>query len=425
MKNRLSSKFKIDETWLVVALCFVMVCVVLGFCSSSKSLYISAVTEALGISRSAFSINDSLRYISTAIVNLFFGKLIAKYGPKKLICAGFISLIVSMILYSAAETVALFYVGGVFLGIGLSWTTTTMVGYVIHRRCKNNVGTIMGAVLASNGIGAAIATQVVSPIIYQEGNPFGYRNAYRLVALLLVIVLVLILLFFRNNPKNPVNAAPSAQKRRGRSWPGVEWHALIKRPYFYASLVFIFLTGAVLQGITGVAAPLMKDVGLDPAFVANALSIHSISLACFKFLSGFLYDRFGLRITANLCMVTACVVILCLAMVTASPVGMVLAILYSAFSALALPLETVMLPIYAGDLFGEKSYDMALGIFVSVNTAGYAVGAPITNLCYDLTGSYQIALYIAAGLMFAVLVGMQFVISAANKEHKKAETAAE
>ena len=60
-----------------------------GFCSSSKSLYISAITEALSISRSTFSINDSCRYIATSIVNLFFGVLIGRFGARKLIAAGF------------------------------------------------------------------------------------------------------------------------------------------------------------------------------------------------------------------------------------------------------------------------------------------------------------------------------------------------
>lgn len=35
----------------------------------------------------------------------------------------------------------------------------------------------LGFVLAANGLGGALAAQVVTPIIYQEGNPFGYRNA--------------------------------------------------------------------------------------------------------------------------------------------------------------------------------------------------------------------------------------------------------
>ena len=159
-----------------------------------------------------------------------------------------------------------------------------------------------------------------------------------------------------------------------------------------------------------------------PSFLASAISIHAIALSCFKFLTGFLYDKFGLRITSGICLITAAAVFIILSLVSNSPLGKVLAITYCILSALALPLETVMLPIFTSDLFGEKSYDKFLGIVVSVNTAGYAVGAPVINLCYDLTGSYNVGLYIGCGLMLAVLVAMQFVISTANKEHQKAET---
>ena len=84
--------------WVIVAASFLMVFVCLGFCSSSKSLYLAAITEALGIKRSLFSINDSCRYIATAVVNLFFGTLCARFGRKRLIAAGFACLIASMLL---------------------------------------------------------------------------------------------------------------------------------------------------------------------------------------------------------------------------------------------------------------------------------------------------------------------------------------
>ena len=79
----------------VMAACFSMIFVCLGFCSSNKSVYLSAITEALGIKRSIFSINDSCRYIATAVVNLFFGALIMRFGAKKLVGAGFFCLIVA------------------------------------------------------------------------------------------------------------------------------------------------------------------------------------------------------------------------------------------------------------------------------------------------------------------------------------------
>ena len=76
-------KKKLDYQWVIVVTCFIMEFVALGFCSSNKSLYVGAITEALGIKRSLFSINDSCRYVSTAIVNLFFGTLIAKFEAAK------------------------------------------------------------------------------------------------------------------------------------------------------------------------------------------------------------------------------------------------------------------------------------------------------------------------------------------------------
>ena len=74
-----------------------------------------------------------------------------------------------------------------------------------------------------------------------------------------------------------------------------------------------------------------------------------------------------------------------------------------------------MLPLYAADLFGECSFDKIMGLFISVNTAGYAVGTPFVNLGFDLTGSYRGVLILTAAIMLAVTIAMQFVISAAHK----------
>ncbi len=410
--------WKFSYTWVIVALSFLTVCIALGFCSSAKSLFIAPITEALGISRSAFSVNDSCRFIASTIVNLFFGSLIARFGSKKLMCAGLFALIVSSVLYSAANTVWGFYIGGVFLGVGFSWTTTTMVGYVVNVWCKENKGTVMGAILAANGVGAAIAMQILSPIIYEEGNPFGYRNAYRLVALILFVLAVLVFLFFRDKPKDTTDETAQTGKKRSRdrNWEGIAYSDALKKAYFYAALVCVFLIGVVLQGIVGVGAPLMKDMGIPPEQVANILSYHAIALTVFKFLSGILYDKFGLRISSNICLAAGVVVIFLLTLVDASPFGIACAWIYSIFSSLALPLETIMVPIFAADLFGEKSYNKILGLFTSVSTAGFAVSTPIFNLCYDIIGTYNPALYIGCGIMIAVSIAMQFVVSAANRQ---------
>ena len=413
-------KIKLEYKWIVAAACFLMVFTVLGFCSSSKSVYIAAITEALGISRSVFSINDSCRYVTTAVANLFFGVLISRFGERKLIAAGFASLIISCVLYSVGRSIYVFYIGGIFLGLGLSWTTTTMVGAVIGKWFKEKRGTVMGAVLAANGVGAALAIQVVTPVIYQEGTLFGYRDAYSIVDLILLVVGIIVVSLVKGN-KDSEEKVDTKKKPKGKTWVGLTFGEIIKKPYFYGALICIFLTGMVLQGISGVAAPLLRDVGLSDEYVATVLSVHALALTLFKLGCGVLYDKFGLRRTVNVCYVTAMLVMIALSLVTKSPAGMILAMFYGIFSSLALPLETIMLPICTGELFGENSYNKILGIVVAVNSAGYAMGAPLANLSYDLLGTYNPALYISAGLMVVIMIIMNVVIKITRREKERAE----
>ena len=105
-------KKRFDYMWVIVVTCFLMEFVALGFCSSNKSLYLGAITEALNIPRSLFSINDSIRFLTSAVLNLFFGTLIKKLGARKMVALGFLSLMASMQIYAHAESVFVFYIGG-------------------------------------------------------------------------------------------------------------------------------------------------------------------------------------------------------------------------------------------------------------------------------------------------------------------------
>ena len=144
----------------------------------------------------------------------------------------------------------------------------------------------------------------------------------------------------------------------------------------------------------------------------------------FKFLAGFSYDKFGLRFTMIVCDIAAVVVMVFLALVSNTPEGRIFAMAYGVFSSLALPLETIMLSLITTDLFGNKSFDKLLGIVSALNVAGYAVGAPLMNWCYDLLGTYVPFIWVCSGIMVVVTVMYQFVLSSAQKQ-KKAILAAE
>jgi MFS family permease len=419
----MEEKRRLNYKWVVVGSCFVMIFICLGFCSSVKPLMLAPITQALGVKRSLYAVNDSLRYITTAIVNIFFGTLVARFGARRLVAAGFLCLTCSALCYALAPNVFVFYIGGILLGAGFSWTTTTMVGFVMNKWCKRNKGTIMGAVLAANGLGGATSAQLLTPVI--EKSTYGYKNAYFIIALILVVFGTVIVLLLREAPKPGEEEQPppnaGQKKRRGQSWIGVDPAGVFKKGYTWLTLVCVFLCGMTLNGIAGISSAHLRDLGMSPTFIATVVSCHSIALTCFKFLSGFLYDRFGLRITVGISTVTGVCVMTALALVTNTPRGMVLALFYGVFSSLALPLETIMLPIFAGDLFGERSYNKMLGFVVSFNTAGFAAGTLFMNTCYDLLGTYKSALFVCAMLMLLLTFAFQLVIGMARAQRSTIE----
>lgn len=420
MENKLESTRKFDYSWVIVGLCFLIVSASLGLCSSGRDLYLTAITAALDIPRGAFSLNNTFRFVTTSVVNLFFGTLVNRFGTKKLISAGFISLIAFALINSFATSLVAFYLAGILLGIGISWTGTTMMSMVVNKWCTKNKATVTGAVLAANGIGGAIAVQILSPIIFEEGNPFGYRTSYRLVALILAVVLVLVLIFYRNPPKNEDGSSytPKKKKIRGTGWVGMEYSDIIRKPYFYVALVCTFLTGMVLQGLGGIATPHMYDVGLDIDYVALLVSISGVLLTFTKFLTGYIYDRRGIRLTMNFALICAFLSITVLIFVNNTAFGKVLAFIRIFVNAFAMPLETVMIPIFVVEFFGNKSFEKTVGLFVSASTAGFAIGSPLGNVCYDIFGDYKLAFLLFGALMIVVAISLQFVLRAANRDRK-------
>ncbi len=415
-------KIKLSErpgyAYVIYALSFLMIFFGLGFFSTGRGIFLTPITEALDIKRSAFAVGDSVRYITTAVANFFFGYFVSKFGTKKLICTGFISLIVAVLLYALTSHVYGFYIAGIFLGIGYTCTTTTMVGCIVVKWCKKNVGAVTGIILAANGIGGAVSTQLFTPIIYK--STFGYRNAYYITAFILSVIFVLMLIFYKEKPQAE-GFSGKKQPKKDITWQGLSLAEALKKSYFYIVMLCVFLIGVVLQGVTSVYAAHLSDVGFSADYVATVVGIHAICLAFSKIISGFVYDKFGIRVNILVCGIFGIVALVSFALLENTAFGTFLAIVAAISFSLALPLETVMLPLFAGNFFGLKDYNKLLGIVCSVAAVGFATGVPLMNAAYDIFGSYYYGIIIAIVVMLAITVTMQFAINISNKLKKESE----
>ena len=422
-------KKKFDYSWVIVVISFLAVCTSLGFCSGNRSMYFQAITDVFegSISKFEYSFTMTIRYVATTILNIFFGVLVNKFGTKVLMSAGFISLIGFALINSYATNIIHFYIASVFLGVGLAWTTTTMSSAIINNWCTKNKATITGAVLSANGLGGAVAAQILSPIIFSK-NGAGFRDAYRLVAVILAVMLVIILIFFRDRPKGAEKILiPKNKKRkvRGESWVGMEFSEVKKKPYFYLALICMLLTGMSLNGLGEIANLHMYDVGLTKPFVATLATISSLYLMISKFLNGFMYDKIGIKKTMNICYFCAFFSLVCIALITNTTLGKVIATSRIFFSGLALPLETVMISVFANELFGSKSFNKVVGLFSAATTAGFALASPFSQLWDMLFGDYTFAMVSFAVFILFVTITMQFVLRSAYKDRKIILEAAE
>lgn len=411
--------------WVIYALCFAMGFITLGFCSSNSGLYLTAITKALGMSRAAFSMRNVLRYGATSVLNLFFGAMVARFGEKKMACAGVICLIGAVLSAAWAQGPALIYLSGLLLGVGFIGCGTTMISYIIGRWCRKNKGTITGIVLSANGFGGALAAQIVTPIIYDESNVFGYRNAYYLITALLAALLIAILVLLKEPPKQLGEAAKDEgreKRRQAVSWKGISYRELSGKPFFYLTLITMFCASFSLQTGVDNLSPHMTDQGVDAEFIALVLSVHSLVILGSKILSGVLFDKIGLRKTMFICQMSILLSICAMLLVSATPLGYGMAMVSGIVGALGKPVLTVMISLLVLGMFGECSYAKLVGICSSVSTAGTAVASYIANLAYDLCGSYTPILIFQAIVMLAVVIVFQFCMNASDKMRKQIET---
>ena len=396
------AKRKFDYKWVILAVCAGMIFVTLGFCSSNKGIYLTAITEAVGIPRGLFSINDSCRYIAMAVINLFFGTLLSRFGARIMVAVGFIATIASTVIYAFATNIVTFCIGGTLLGIGLAFTSTNMASTIIRRWFHKDIGKYTGIAFAANGIGSTVASFIATPLIHETGNPFGYRNSYLVVTAILIISGIVTVILLKQPPSEEKPTEKSAKTPK-IEWAGMPFAQAKRHWFFYVTGLVVFITGFSLHGLVGAFAAHLEDTGITPPFVAVVVGVYSITLTLSKIFAGWLYDRKGLSTVMIVCQIAAIVAFLALMFSGPTPVGLLLSMVFAVLYSVSLPLETLIIPLLVNDFFGAISYDQILGIYAAINYAGYALGAPIVNWCYDLFGSYKPIFLLFAILMFIIV----------------------
>lgn len=388
-------KTESNYRWVILFACVMVMFVLWGLGNHPLSLYSVPITKAYGFPRSLFFILFSVINLFTAIGNLFFGPVEQKIGVKKLMVVGTVLAIMAYVFFYTANSLPTFYCAAAFLGISLAFTTNNSVSVLVNNWFTNNKGLFLGIVFAASGLGGTVFDIFVGRLL----NRVGFKSSLGISGILIAVVLIICVALVKPHPPQQRNTAQNATETNTPiAKNGISFAKAKKTPSFWFMASTELLWGLSVIPIMANMPAYLSDKGFDPLFVSGVVMalLYAIS-AVSKISMGFINDRFGSTIMLLLLGSCGMVATLLLILVSSNRGAIACAV----FMGIAFASLTVPLPLLTVGIFGNKAYGALLGIFSAILTLAGALATPITNIVFDITGSY-VPVFIAQMLFFVL-----------------------
>jgi len=426
----MKEKIRANYHWIIAAVALVEMMVWGGIGNNINSLYVIPVTESLQISRGSFSLVMSLSSLMGFLSTMISGVLFLHFGYRKLIVMGLgIAGLGFCFLLGSGSNLAMIGFGVAIYGLCGGVCSTAGVTKIIGDWFHRHRGFVLGLVSASTGIGGSLFCVLLTDLM----EKYGWRTSYRVSGIILLVTCLLMLLTVRNRPDDlqlrPYGEGQLPDKKRHRgghsedNWPGFALKELVKKPTFYLMMAMTLFGCLALYLAFYVVVPHMQDCGLTAAQAATVQSVMLLGLSVAKLLSGWLSDVIGPKWVTVLCMAFGVVGLWLLADVH----GMTQALVVISIYTVSLPLTTITVPLLATELFGYRAHDTAVGLFLSMISVGGMLASPIVNMAYDVLGSYDPVLRVAAvlGVVVIALYVLLFVWAKRDRRIWQAQWEAE
>ncbi|MFR4068069.1 MAG: MFS transporter [Oscillospiraceae bacterium] len=285
---------------------FLSVGVIVGLTNNLYSLYVIPITTGLGISRGLYSMGITVRYIASAFCNLFMGRLYQRFGYRRPTVLLVLLVAASYVGYGTARNAVPLFLGALIYGVGEYFISTAALSRMLGNWFQSHLGVVTGIVMAASGVGGSALSLVLSGIMESA----GWRASLLFAAGLLAAVAVMIFFVMKDRPEELGLQPYHDPERRGAAhkpkkvaspWAGVPMQVLLKKPYFYLTMIGMMLATIASNGVYSAVVPHLQDRGLSAAYAAKMLSLMLVLLAVDKIVLGMLADRFGAHFSTLLC----------------------------------------------------------------------------------------------------------------------------
>ena len=373
-------------------------------------VFIKPFTSEFHASRTNISFAFSLTNIMLAVSSPFVGRLVDRFGPRKIIIPAAISFAVMLVAFKLISNhLWQLYFAFIVAGIIGSAAAPVPYGKVVSNWFDKRRGLALGVTM----IGIALGAIVMPPAVQRLIALFGWRSTYAIVGCVVLLISVpIIALFLKDSPQKmgllPDGEPPSTTSENVRANippltsqenTGVPLREALHSKIFWLLAFGFSLIAVSVHGCVIHLVPLLTDRGITPEKAALASSIVGVAVLFARVGSGYLMDRLYAPYVAAFFFSSVAIGIALLWS------GLTGAAVYAAalLVGLGLGAEVDIIAYLTSRYFGLHSFGEIYGYLFAVFALAGALGPVLMAEGFDRTGSYNIPLIF---FFFATITGV-------------------
>lgn len=368
--------------------------------------FIDPLEEQFKWSQGGIGFAYALHFIVSALVSPWAGNIGDRLGAKKSMLVGTAVFFIGMVMTAYITELWHFWVTfGVILGIAqaifsVPLIPATMVWF------RRHLGLAMGLVMASWGLGPAMATPLIAYLVVK----FGWSASFLVTGVVSSLLMLAMITIFRNRPGDisalAYGTRPEDPPLSDRLPPSAllkEFNVHMRRTAAYYNMSSIHFLGCVGHAVILIwIIPMATKSGLtlvDASLIVTVMSIVSIAT---RLTTPMLCERYGVRSVMTLFFILQGAPVLLLFIPEMPGVFYIFAVTFG----IGYGGETGGFPILNRKYFGHAPMGGAHGFQMLGAGIGMALGGWIGGPIFDIFGSYNWALIasIAASLGGAISI---------------------
>ncbi len=387
--------------WRQVGSCFLLLGAISAI-AGGYSIIAVPLGQEFGPSRMVLMLAMTMLSGVSALLSPVLGNLMDRVPLQRLMMLGALLLGAGYVALSFATSFTqVLIVFGLLIApanvlIGPLSVTVLLSRWFVKRR-----GTAIGIAIAGISMGSVIYPPVIQWLL----DTHAWRDALRLLALLLIVVTLPAAALVVNRPadrgRHADGAAIDMQAARGAGDKAViSARMILTDPAFWQVVVILATVSAGLKGMVTNLVPVALDQGIKASDAALLISLYGGCGLVAKLVFAVMADRLGPRAILFATLLGFAAGMACLTQAAAGYWMIALGVgLIAFFGGFMVPLQSVLVP----RIFGERVVGRAMGLISMITLIALLASPPLFGRIYDMTGSYS-AIFLAFAVLGAAVI---------------------